>query len=127
MKEREKGGNGMGLKRRRSFSLVEVLFALGILGAVIPAALSAFGAVLMSEIRVCGLPRKAFGAEWWFNRLELPVSSVVLDAMPRADESGKMRFSWETEEEAHGALRVTLRVSNGALGDAPFVTSRVYP
>jgi hypothetical protein len=116
----------MSLKKRRSYSLVEVLFALGILGVAIPAALDAFGAVLMSEIRIRELSRKAFGAEWWFNSLELPVSPTVLDAMPRADESGKMRFSWEIEEEAYGAFRVTLRVSNGALGDVPFVMSRVY-
>ncbi|MDR1650053.1 MAG: hypothetical protein LBR71_07305 [Synergistaceae bacterium] len=117
----------MSLKKRRGYGLVEVLFALGIAGVVIPAALDAFGAVLMSEARIREVSCKTFGAQWWFNRLEFPVSPVVLNAMPSVDERGKMRFSWEMEEDSHGAFRVTLKVSNGASGDAPFVTSRAYP
>ena len=81
----------------------------------------------MAEIRIHEASRKAFGAEWWFNRLELPVSASALDSMPRADERGKMRFRWETEDGAHGSVRVTLSVTDGALGDVPFVISRVFP
>jgi hypothetical protein len=117
----------MSVKKRLAYSLVEALFALGILGAAIPAAFSAFGSAFMAEIRIHEASRKAFGAEWWFNRLEPPVSAAALDAMPRADEQGKTRFSWEAEKDAHGALQVTLSVSNGALDDVPFVTSRVFP
>jgi hypothetical protein len=114
-------------KNRRAYSLLEVLLALGILGAILPAAFSAFGAAFMSEMRIRETSRKAFGAEWWFNRLEIPVSAVALNAMPRADERGKMRFRWKTESDARGALRITLSVTNGAPGDAPFVMSRVFP
>jgi type II secretory pathway component PulJ len=117
----------MALKKRRGYSLVEVLLALCILGAAVPAALNAFGVAFMSEIRLRALSSKAFGAEWWFNRLDLPVSLAALDGMPRTDESGRMRFSWETENESSGALRVTLSVSDGARGDVPLVMSRVCP
>jgi hypothetical protein len=117
----------MALKKRRGYSLVEILLALGILGAAMPAVLNAFGVAFMSEIRLHALSRKAFGAEWWFNRLELPVSSAALDGMPRKDESGRMHFRWETENESYGTLRVTLSVSDGARGDVPFVMSRVCP
>jgi hypothetical protein len=117
----------MGIKSGSGYSLVEVLVALGILGTVIPASLGAFGVVFASEIRVGEVSRKAFGAEWWFNRLEFPVSPANLESMPRADESGRMRFSWETENEAYGAVRVTLSVSGETPGDVPFVTTRVCP
>jgi hypothetical protein len=103
------------------------MLSIGILGAVLPGALSAFGSVFMSEMRIHEASRKVFGAEWWFNRLELPVSVSALNAMPRADGHGKTLFRWETEGGAYGAVRVTLSVSNGALDDAPFVTSRVFP
>jgi hypothetical protein len=105
---------------------VETLIALGILGVVVPASLNAFGVIFLAEIRLRELTRKASGAEWWFSRLDLPVSQAGVDAMPREEERGKMRFSWETEKADHGALRVTLRVSNGAPGDVPFVMTRVY-
>jgi hypothetical protein len=83
--------------------------------------------VVTSEIRLHETSRKAFGAEWWFNRLEFPVSKSALDAMPRADGHGKTLFRWEAEHGAYGAVHVTLSVSNGASDNAPFVTSRVFP
>ncbi|MDR2175505.1 MAG: hypothetical protein LBO82_06165 [Synergistaceae bacterium] len=135
----EKMKTGMGMKKRSGSEsgfksgskwgsiLPEVLIAACILGAVLPPVFSAFGSIFMSEVRVHEASLKAFGAEWWFNRLELPVSAAALDAMPREDERGRMRFRWETEKDAHGALRVTLSVSGRAWGDVPLVTSRVFP
>ena len=117
----------MRVKKLPGYSLIEVLLALAILGIALPALFSAFGTVFMAEIRIHEVSRKAFCAEGWFSRLELPVSAAALSAMPRADENGKTRFRWETEKDACGAILVTLSVSNGALGDIPFVTSRAFP
>jgi hypothetical protein len=111
---------------KKGQSLVEVLVALCVLGLVIPSSLEALGTVFSAEIRIHQWARKASYAEWWFDRLEVPVSQSVIDAAPRTNDSGAVRFDWETEFCEYGALRVTLHVSNGTGFDVPFTLSRIY-
>jgi hypothetical protein len=78
------------------------------------------------ELKAHDSARRASAAESWFNRLGFPLSPEDVEAMPRADAHGGLRFSWETAPCGYGAFRVTLSVSNGAPGDIPFIESRVY-
>jgi hypothetical protein len=98
------------------------------LGLIIPPSLDALGAVFAAEMRIHERERKVSRAEWWFSRLEFPVSQAQIDAAPRTDESGATRFDWETETLPHqyNALRVTLHVSNGTGSDVPFTLTRIY-
>jgi hypothetical protein len=112
--------------KNRGSSLMELLIALSVLGAMIPALLGAFETVFLSGLQSNEYTNRISGAEWWFNRLETPARQADVDAMPRTDGSGKLRFRWETKMSEHGALHVTLSVSGGSETDAPFVTTRVY-
>ncbi|MDR2179892.1 MAG: hypothetical protein LBP21_06265 [Synergistaceae bacterium] len=107
-------------------TLVEVLVALGVLETVVLASIDAFGTAFVAELHIQERARKAACAEWWFNRLEPPVSQASVEKAPRADEYGKMRFEWETIPGGYNTLRVILRVSNGSGSDVPFIISRVY-
>jgi hypothetical protein len=113
-------------RKRGAQTLVEVLVALGVLEAVVLTSIDAFGTAFVAELRIQERARKAFYAEWWFNRLELPVSQAKIDEAPRTDEGGKIRFEWSTIPGAHDTLRVILRVSDGSGSDAPFILGRVY-
>jgi hypothetical protein len=106
--------------------LVEALIALSIVGFVVPASLSAMGAALVWEMKIHDSARRGLAAESWFNRLNFPLSPGEIDAMPRTDGSGGLRLNWETEPCGYGAFRVTLRISNGAPDDVPFVESRIF-
>jgi hypothetical protein len=107
-------------------TLTEILIALCVLGVIVPPSIEALGIAFATELRIHERARKAFYAEWWFNRLELPVSQSMIDAAPPMDESGTMYFSWETEVCEYDAIRITLHVSNGTESDVPFTVSRVY-
>ncbi|MDR1875797.1 MAG: hypothetical protein LBQ90_12395 [Synergistaceae bacterium] len=109
----------------RGGGLIELVISLCVLGMMIPAFLGAFGTAFPAGLRIGERADRACGAEWWFNRLEFPVLPS-LGAMPRTDETGKLRFGWEAETGDWGAVRVTLTVSGGARADAPFVMTRVY-
>ncbi len=111
---------------RRGASLVEILVALLILGLVIPVSFGAFGSSFMIGFRMREYADKVAYAEWWFNRLECPVSQTAIEAMPRADSEGRMHFSWTAVGGDYGSIRVVLSVSNGSKSDNPFVISRVY-
>ncbi|MDR1377054.1 MAG: prepilin-type N-terminal cleavage/methylation domain-containing protein [Synergistaceae bacterium] len=111
---------------RRGQTLVEVLVALGILGTVVLGSLETFGMAFTMELRIQEQARKASYAEWWFNRLEFPLTQAKVDKAPRTDEYGGTRFEWSTVPGDYNTLRVILRVSNGSKSDTPFVTSRVY-
>ena len=112
--------------KRVGQTLVEVLVALGVLEVVVLTSIQAFGTVFATELQIQERARKASYAEWWFNRLESPVSQAKIDKAPRTDEHGKMRFEWSTVPGGHNTLHVTLRVSNGSDSDVPFTLSRVY-
>jgi type II secretory pathway component PulJ len=114
------------MKKRPGNTLLEVLIALGVLGVIVPTSLDAFGTAFSAELRIHQRADKASYAEWWFNQLEFPVSPADIDAAPRRDALGKMRFEWETKPLANDALQVTLRVSNGSPADAVFTAIRVY-
>jgi hypothetical protein len=116
----------MTIHKRKGQTLVEVLVALGVLGTVILSSLETFGMALVMELRIQERARKASCAEWWFNRLEPPLSQAKVDESPRAHESGGMIFTWSTIPGDYNTLRVILRVSNGSESDVPFVVSRVY-
>ncbi len=111
---------------RRGASLVEILVALLILGLLIPVSFGAFGSSFMIGLRTREYADKVAYAEWWFNRLECPVSPISIEAMPRSDFKGRMHFSWSTIAGDYGTVRVALSVSNGSKSDIPFVISRVY-
>ncbi|MDR3264843.1 MAG: hypothetical protein LBT15_02415 [Synergistaceae bacterium] len=114
------------MKRFRGDSLVEILISLCALGVALPAILGSFGMTFSAGLRIGETVDKAWGAEWWFNRVELPALSSAMDDMPRKDASGKLRFRWETRGGEHEPLRVTLFVSNGSDTDVPLVVNRVF-
>lgn len=105
---------------------MEILVSLCALGVALPSILGAFGMVFSAGLRIDRDVDKAWGAEWWFNRVELPALSTAMDDMPRRDASGKLRFRWETEGGGREPLRVTLFVSSGSNTDVPLVVSRAY-
>ncbi|MDR1379769.1 MAG: hypothetical protein LBJ36_12070 [Synergistaceae bacterium] len=113
-------------RKRSGQSLIEVLVAFCVLALIIPSSIDAISLVFAAELRVCERERKISCAEWWFNRLESPVSQTQIDTAPRANESGTMRFGWEVEFCEYNAFRITLRVSNGTGLDTPFIMTRVY-
>ena len=113
-------------RKRVGQTLAEVLVALGVLETVILTSIPAFGTVFAAELRIQERSRKASYAEWWFNRLELPVSQAKIDEAPRTNETGKIRFDWSAIPGDYGTLRVILRVSSGSGSDVPFTLSRVY-
>lgn len=112
--------------QRKAFSLVETIVALCVAGCILPALLGAFGTVLLSNFRNDVMTDRVFGAEWWFNRLSRPVSRAAVAAMPKTDVGGKLRFVWNVEDGEHGALWITLYVSDGCRTDVPFVMCRAY-
>lgn len=112
--------------RRRAFSLTEALITLCVAGCVLPVTLDAFGTVILAIHHIGTNADRAFGAEWWFNRLKLPVSHAGISVMPETDSTGKLRFEWKAEEEKYGSIRITLYVRVGSLSGVPFVLSRVY-
>ena len=113
------------MKKLSGLTIIEVLMALIVLGIVVPASLGALGGVLTADLKVLESAYLISSAEWWFGRLTFPVSRDDVDAAPRADEHGKVRFDWETEGLHNGAIRVTLRVY-GRLSRAPFTVSRIF-
>ncbi|MDR1623285.1 MAG: hypothetical protein LBS00_13040 [Synergistaceae bacterium] len=116
----------MSIKKRAGQTLVEILVALSVLEVVVLTSIEAFGTVFAAELQIQERAHKASYAEWWFNRLELPVSRADIDAAPRTDEYGKMRFEWDAVPGNYDTFYVTLRVSNGSGTDTPFTISRVY-
>jgi type II secretory pathway component PulJ len=116
----------MSIQKSTGQTLVEILVALSVLEIVVLTAIEAFGMVFAAELKIQERARKAFYAEWWFNKLESPVSQAEVDAAPRTDEYGRMRFEWDTASGDYGTFRVTLRVLNGSGADVPFTMSRVY-
>ncbi|MDR1979457.1 MAG: hypothetical protein LBQ42_12050 [Synergistaceae bacterium] len=113
-------------RKRAGQTLVEILVALGVLETVVLTSIEAFATAFTAELRIQEKANKASYAEWWFNRLGFPVSQADIDAAPRTDEYGKMRFDWDTTPGDHNTFYVTLRVSNGTGTDVPFTISRVY-
>ncbi|MDR1731175.1 MAG: hypothetical protein LBR61_03690 [Synergistaceae bacterium] len=107
-------------------SLVEVLTSLCILGFALPVCLEALGMLFLLGLRINGYADRAFGVDWWFNRLERPVTLSSLEAMPRRGPSGKLHFQWEARVGDNGAVAVTLYVSDGLKWAGPLVESRVY-
>ena len=112
------------MKKLSGISLVEILMTLCVLGLVIPASLSAFGIVFMAELRIHEHVEKAESAEWWFNQLNFPVHVPDLNDAPQSH--GRMHFTWESRLGDHGALHITLHVTNRAPLDVPLTVSRVY-
>ena len=106
-------------------SIVEVLMALCVLGIVVPTSLSAFGNTFVAGLKIHENACLISSAEWWFASLQPPVGKADIDAAPRADERGRARFEWETEDLDNGAVRVTLRVIGSAFG-SPLIVSRIY-
>ena len=92
------------VRKRRGDTLVEILIALDILAVVVPVSFGALSTVFTSELRLHQRAEKALCAEWWFNRLETPLSASGLSAAPQMDGRGKMRFSWEASPLEYGAL-----------------------
>ena len=113
------------MKKSPGNTLVEVLMALCVLGIVVPTSLGALGSVLMADLKVHESVGMVSSAEWWFSRLTFPVSMADIDAAPRTDRHGKVRFDWETEDLHNGAIRVTLRVY-GRLPGPPFTVNRIF-
>lgn len=114
------------MKRRSGFTLIEAIVTLCVLGVLLPGGLQAFGNIFLFGLRINDTADKAFCAEWWFNRLEPPVSRQTLAAMPQRDAAGKMRFRWEAEEGNDGTFHIILYVTNASNNDVPFVIHRVY-
>ena len=111
--------------KKIGYSIIEVLVALCVLGIAVPASLDALGNAFVAEFRVHESAYMISAAEWWFARLSFPVHRPDIDASPRADEYGRARFEWTTEDLDNGAIRVTLRVYGRSSG-MPFTVSRVY-
>jgi len=112
-------------KKRLGNTLIEVVMALCVLGVIVPASLGAFGTVFVTELRIHEHAYMMSSAEWWFSRLSFPVYMPDIDAAPRADRHGKVRFGWDTEKLDNGAIRVTLRVY-GRLAVQPLTVSRIF-
>ncbi|NLL37116.1 MAG: hypothetical protein GX256_06305 [Fretibacterium sp.] len=112
--------------RRGAGSLLETLLALVLLGLLFPSLLNSLGVGMTLGLRIQRQQDYAYGAEWWFNRVELPTSLLALDAMPRATPDGEFRFSWETAPGPGGALFVSLNVSKASPSESSSVFFRVF-
>ena len=112
------------MRRLSGVSLVEILIALAVLGALIPVSLNAFATTFTAAVRIHERVEKAAGAEWWFNQLSFPTHISELNGAPR--RHGRMSFAWETRAGPHNTLHITLRVTNGSPSDVPFTESRFY-
>ena len=113
------------MKKFPGNTLIEILMALCVLGIVVPTSLGSLGNVLAAELKFHVNSYAISSAEWWFSRLTLPVSRAEIDAAPRMDRHGKVRFDWDSKDLNNGAISVTLRVyANYA---APiFTVSRIF-
>ena len=113
------------MKKHIGYSIVEVLIALCVLGVVVPTSLDALGNVFMMGLKIHEKVCVISAAEWWFTSLPLTVSRSDIAAAPREDDSGRVRFEWESEELGNDAIRVTLRAT-GKFSHTPFTISRIY-
>jgi len=112
------------MKRNFGNTLVEVIMSLFVLAIIMPTSLGALGSVLMVGLKTQENAYLISSAEWWFTRMTFPVYIDDIDAAPRADRHGKIRFDWDTEGLENGAIRVTLRVY-GRLAARPLTVVRI--
>jgi len=117
--------NAKTTRKSRGNTLVEVVISLFVLAIIMPASLGALGSVLMVGLKTHENAYMISSAEWWFTRLTFPVCVTDVNASPRVDRHGKVRFDWNTEALVNGAVRVTLRVY-GNLAERPLTVVRIF-
>ena len=111
------------MRKRRGQTLVEALTALTLLGMIVPVSLAAFETAFVAEFWIQERTDKAAHAEWWFNKLEIPVALETIGDAPRTDQHGKFRFDWDVESGDYGTIQITLRVLGG---ESPYTETRIY-
>ncbi len=112
-------------KSRKAETLIETLTALVIAGLILPAVLDSVLMAVKAQMHIYRMENYIYASNWWFNRLEYPVTEAALEAMPVNLPCGKFRFDWVSERGIYGDLRVTLTVYC-VITNAQFVALRVF-